>query len=299
MHYPKGTSVKVSFGLTNKIIDSKIIHYCSTEGGSSGSPILLLDSFKVIGVHKGAQKDTKFNFNYGIFIKAAINKFKNNNNDINNYINNEDKYSINEIIRLENTNMNDMNQRTNIYGINQINYFERNINFGIINSTLSRLVKEFKLCCLDIFLPEIVNNFRLDNNNIFTWKVDMRGPKNTPYEEGIFTIRIFFPNDYPQHGPDFRFANKVYHLNACMDETSESFGHISMNFINEWGSCGKVGGKKHYSVKYALLDIFCLFYKQGVDSFYNEEMREFYVNDPAKFNEEARKWTRTYASLNN
>ena len=62
----------------------------------------------------------------------------------------------------------------------------------------------------------------------------MIGPKNTPYEDGLFTILIIeiilwvnkfhafissityyfsiFPSDYPNHGPEFRFKNKIYHL---------------------------------------------------------------------------------------
>ena len=61
----------------------KIRHYCNTEKGSSGSPILSLNNFKVIGVHfGGSEKNIKINL--GIFIKYAINEFNNkykNEND--------------------------------------------------------------------------------------------------------------------------------------------------------------------------------------------------------------------------
>ena len=312
LHYPKGTNANVSFGLTKKLIDSQFIHQCSTERGSSGSPILLLDSFKVIGIHKGTKEN--FEFNYGIFIKEAINLFNqkdNNNNNIN--VNNEDKNNIKEKYnnnQQENNNMNDMNQSKNSYGINQINNFENNMMYGMNMcnnmtmtlenySTLSRLIKEFKLCCQDSFLPEIVNNFRLDEDNIFRWKVDMRGPKNTPYEEGLFTILIIFPKDYPKHGAEFRFVNKIYHLNVDCGEDKECFGHISLTSLNEWITTGKVHGRPLFSVKYALLDIFYLFYKQGFDSPYDGKMAELYCNNKQKFDIEAKKWTKQYASINN
>ena len=70
----------------------------------------------------------------------------------------------------------------------------------------------------------------------------MLGPKNTPYEGGIFTIHILFPADYPRRGPEFKFANKIYHLNVDWRSTSkgDQLGHISLNTLNEWRVTGKV-----------------------------------------------------------
>ena len=65
--------------------EGKIIeHICSTEEGSSGSPLLSLKTYKVIGIHFGG--DINKNINYAIFIKYIIDKFINNNiykNEIN------------------------------------------------------------------------------------------------------------------------------------------------------------------------------------------------------------------------
>ena len=73
LHYPKG-DLSVSYGVINNIKDKiKIAHLCSTEEGSSGSPILSLKSFKIIGIHYGYHK--KNEFNYGTFINYAIIKF--------------------------------------------------------------------------------------------------------------------------------------------------------------------------------------------------------------------------------
>ena len=83
LHYPKD-NILVSYGLMKDISDGKKIrHYCNTEKGSSGSPILSLNNFKVIGVHfGGCENNIKINF--GTFIKYAINEFNNkykNEND--------------------------------------------------------------------------------------------------------------------------------------------------------------------------------------------------------------------------
>ena len=61
-----------------------INHKCCTEEGSSGGPILLLETFKVIGIHYGSGLKN-INLNCGTFIKYAIDLFNNkyhNNNEI-------------------------------------------------------------------------------------------------------------------------------------------------------------------------------------------------------------------------
>ena len=74
IHYPKFKKALVSFSVMGDILDYNIMHSCSTETRSSGSPILNLSNKKIIGVHK--QGMDQFNFNKGIFLKYPINDFK-------------------------------------------------------------------------------------------------------------------------------------------------------------------------------------------------------------------------------
>ena len=75
LHYPNGNNVEYSTGKIKSIaIDNyEIEHFCESQEGSSGGPIINLANFKVIGVHKGS-KDNK-NFNVGTFLKGPIEKF--------------------------------------------------------------------------------------------------------------------------------------------------------------------------------------------------------------------------------
>ena len=180
---------------------------------------------------------------------------------------------------------------------NMMNNMNYNYNMNYMNQnqqTLTRLTKEFQLCTQDNDLIQIGCNFGLDNNNIYTWRVTMVGPVNTPYEGGLFTLSIVFPNDYPSHGPEFKFKNRMYHLNVINNPNNREFGHICVNSINEWKGTGKVKGG-FYTVKQALFDIFCLFYNQGIESAFDENMAMDYKNNPTAFNQEARKWTQLYA----
>ena len=381
MHYPKGNNVHVSYGLSNKIERNNFFHLCSTEEGSSGSPILSLDSLKVVAIHKGAPNRTNFKFNLGTFIKSAIELFnqqinKNNNNNINNFnnnniVNNQENKIANNIINnvnnnslyissnlnssqlnnidynLNHTNMNmnnsniicsnnkgkinisnnninlneingmnsnnmfnnnmdqmnnintNTNDYNNLYRINQmINTNKQIQNFvGInqnMNSTLIRLNMEFKLCCKDECLATIVSNFRLPSNDLYTWEVNMLGPRNSPYEGGNFRIKILFPEDYPKHGPEFRIRNKIYHLNV---DPKNDIGHISMNNLNEWKYTGKVSGFPGYNVKKALFDIFYLIsYGGDTLSPYDDEMAVQLRDNPKEFYKKAKEWTKLFAS---
>ena len=77
LHHKREKRV-VSYGLMKDVLEGKKIrHYCNTEEGSSGSPILSLNNFKVIGVHYGYEKSSNIKFNYGTFIQYAIKEFKN------------------------------------------------------------------------------------------------------------------------------------------------------------------------------------------------------------------------------
>ena len=86
LHYPKGKNIVSSYGLISNLMDNDLYHNCNTEYGSSGCPILLVDTFKVVGIHYGGGH---LKYNKGTFIKYAINAF--NNKYKNNFLNNISK----------------------------------------------------------------------------------------------------------------------------------------------------------------------------------------------------------------
>jgi len=79
IQYPKcGNEQKaaVSYGILNIIQDKyNILHYCSTEHGSSGSPILRLSNKKIIGIHRGGINN--HDYNRGTLLKYPINEYLN------------------------------------------------------------------------------------------------------------------------------------------------------------------------------------------------------------------------------
>ena len=133
LHYPKGKNACVSYGLLNAFDESKksdIQHTCSTQDGSSGSPILNLETNKVIGIHKEGIKDSKYNYNIGTFLKYPLNEFFKN-------INNKSK-------KLNNKEHNDKNKNFNI------NFIDKKKYENIINEP-----KNIKIPKMNIIFKEV------------------------------------------------------------------------------------------------------------------------------------------------
>ena len=61
IQYPRG-KLSYSNGIIKEIKNNEITHLASTEPGSSGSPIFIKDTIKVIGIHKSGTVDNKKNY---------------------------------------------------------------------------------------------------------------------------------------------------------------------------------------------------------------------------------------------
>ena len=81
IHYQNGKTAKYSLGISTVISDDQkydISHNCATEEGSSGSPIIKLKNYGVIGIHIGSLN----NINRGNFLKIPIEEFNIKNKHI-------------------------------------------------------------------------------------------------------------------------------------------------------------------------------------------------------------------------
>ena len=91
VEHPGGEDASCASGKIKDFYDNEFEHDISTEGGSSGSPVLLLNNninlIRVIGIHKEGSDRGEIKINYGTFIGEILNKELNNdNNNYNNYI---------------------------------------------------------------------------------------------------------------------------------------------------------------------------------------------------------------------
>ena len=163
LHYPNEKNISVSYGILNNICEDKeyeFNHFCTTYGGSSGSPILDLSKNKIIGIHKGAKGNI---YNLGTFINYPINEFIQNNYMDNNLIEINKKFNLN--IQSNITKL-DLSRNKNIDCINYLQNLTLNelkelnlSNCGIKDIGFLEKVKFEKLEKLDLSNNKNISNY--------------------------------------------------------------------------------------------------------------------------------------------
>jgi len=56
-----------------------------------------------------------------------------------------------------------------------------------------------------------------DEDNFFEWSVYIEGPRDTPYEGGIFEMKMEFPKEFPMMPPELYFVSEFWHPNVYKD----------------------------------------------------------------------------------
>ena len=133
-----------------------------------------------------------------------------------------------------------------------------------------------------------------DPNNIMEWKCSILGPQDTAYANGLFFLKIKFPNNYPNSPPEVSFITPIYHINVNhripRSKGGEALGHVCISTLNWWKPCN--------NIKQVLNDIFALFYLSNPKSPYGLDRADEFSYNRNKFDEKVRHFTSKYASFN-
>lgn len=68
----------------------------------------------------------------------------------------------------------------------------------------------------------------LIEDNICEFHVDFHGPKDSPYEGGVWKVHVELPDSYPYKSPSIGFVNRIYHPNI-----DEAAGSVCLDVINQ------------------------------------------------------------------
>ena len=121
-------------------------------------------------------------------------------------------------------------------------------------------------------------------DNLFEWDGMIIGPTKTPYEGGMFRLKIYFPVDYPFKSPKVIFTTKIYHPNI------NSGGIICLDILKtQWSPA--------LTISKVLLSICSLLNDPNPNDPLEPQIAKQYVEDKAKYEDIARQWTLQFASM--
>lgn len=120
------------------------------------------------------------------------------------------------------------------------------------------------------------------DDDLFEWDATIMGPGDSPYQGGIFRLKINFPMNYPYKPPKVQFITKIFHPNISPS------GSICLDILKEkWSPA--------LTVSKILLSISSLLTEPNPDDPLVPEIAEVYRKNVEKFNEMAQNWTQIYA----
>ena len=110
------------------------------------------------------------------------------------------------------------------------------------------------------------------------------GPKDTPYEGGVFNLSIKFPTDYPFKPPKINFTTKIYHPNINRN------GGICLDILKDkWSPA--------LNITQVLLSICSLLDDPNPDDPLVPEIAKLFQNNKAKYEANAREATMRFAMI--
>jgi len=122
----------------------------------------------------------------------------------------------------------------------------------------------------------------VDEENLTLIGVEYAGPEGTPYEGGLFRMRLEIDADYPAVPPKGRFLTKIFHPNIS------AAGDVCVNVLKrDW--------KPDMGLSHILTVIRCLLVEPNAESALNEEAGKLLLEGFGEFAAKARMMTEIHA----
>lgn len=146
-------------------------------------------------------------------------------------------------------------------------------------NVIKRLAKELKN--LDETPPEGIK-VGVNDDDFSTIYADIEGPAGTPYENGVFRMKLILSNDFPHSPPKGFFLTKIFHPNISTN------GDICVNALKrDWNP--------DLGLRHVLMVIRCLLIEPFPESSLNEQAGKMLLDNYEEYARYARLYTGIHA----
>ncbi|MQM16715.1 hypothetical protein Taro_049674 [Colocasia esculenta] len=146
-------------------------------------------------------------------------------------------------------------------------------------NVIKQLAKELKN--LDDSPPEGIKVI-VNDDDFSTIFADIEGPAGTPYENGIFRMKLLLSHDFPHSPPKGYFLTKIFHPNIATN------GEICVNTLKkDWNPS--------LGLRHVLIVIRCLLIEPFPESALNEQAGKMLLENYEEYARHARLYTGIHA----
>jgi len=152
-------------------------------------------------------------------------------------------------------------------------------NENISPAVVLSVVKEIRKLCTE---PLDGIKVQLNEEDVSDITAEIRGPDSTPFEGGVYKVKLVLPTDYPHAPPKGFFLTRIFHPNIS------KAGEICVNTLKkDW--------KNDLGIGHVLQVVRCLLINPFPESALNEEAGKLFMEDYDEYFKKARMYTEVHA----